>query len=166
MQLRDKVSDSVLKAIQEVVTKSIDQRKVGQQKLADAEKKKYGDFKPVTKAVSEALVGNQHKIDANKNGKVDAHDFKLLKKKNVNKEASQPVEEANRDTPGQHMCAVHVKHSKLGEGKTLSTQHATPDADGNIAWYDVMFEHGIEKKVPVQNLEILVQESHGNHKKK
>ena len=27
------------------------------------------------------LVGNQHKIDANKNGKVDAHDFKLLKAK-------------------------------------------------------------------------------------
>jgi hypothetical protein len=30
---------------------------------------------------SEALKGNQHKIDANKNGKVDAHDFKLLRKK-------------------------------------------------------------------------------------
>jgi len=27
------------------------------------------------------LIGNQHKIDANKNGKVDAHDFKLLKAK-------------------------------------------------------------------------------------
>jgi len=27
------------------------------------------------------LVGNQHKIDANKNGKVDAHDFKLLRSK-------------------------------------------------------------------------------------
>ena len=30
--------------------------------------------------VDEALVGNQHKIDANKNGKIDSHDFKLLKK--------------------------------------------------------------------------------------
>jgi hypothetical protein len=27
------------------------------------------------------LIGNQHKIDANKNGKVDAHDFKLLRSK-------------------------------------------------------------------------------------
>jgi hypothetical protein len=27
------------------------------------------------------LIGNQHKIDANKNGKVDAHDFKLLRAK-------------------------------------------------------------------------------------
>ena len=29
---------------------------------------------------NEELKGNQHKIDANKNGKVDAHDFKLLRK--------------------------------------------------------------------------------------
>jgi hypothetical protein len=28
----------------------------------------------------EALKGNQHKLDKNKNGKVDAHDFKLLRK--------------------------------------------------------------------------------------
>ena len=31
--------------------------------------------------VDEALKGNQHKIDANKNGKVDAHDFHLLRNK-------------------------------------------------------------------------------------
>jgi len=37
--------------------------------------------------VEEELKGNQHKIDANKNGKVDAHDFKLLRaKKKVNEE--------------------------------------------------------------------------------
>lgn len=29
--------------------------------------------------LDEALIGNQHKIDANKNGKLDAHDFKLLR---------------------------------------------------------------------------------------
>ena len=41
---------------------------------------------------TEALVGNQHKIDANKNGKVDAHDFKLLRKgKKVAEEAAWPV---------------------------------------------------------------------------
>lgn len=31
--------------------------------------------------MSEALKGDQHKIDANKNGKVDAHDFKILRGK-------------------------------------------------------------------------------------
>ena len=30
--------------------------------------------------VEEELSGDQHKIDANKNGKIDAHDFKLLRK--------------------------------------------------------------------------------------
>jgi len=38
--------------------------------------------------VQEELKGNQHKIDANKNGKIDAHDFQLLrgKKKKVAEE--------------------------------------------------------------------------------
>ena len=34
----------------------------------------------VAQKLDEALQGNQHKIDANKNGKVDAQDFKLLRK--------------------------------------------------------------------------------------
>lgn len=37
--------------------------------------------------LNENLVGNQHKIDANKNGKIDAHDFKLLRRKKAVKEA-------------------------------------------------------------------------------
>ncbi len=43
----------------------------------------------------EKLVGNQHKIDANKNGKVDAHDFKLLRGKK--KLPSMPVREEQID---------------------------------------------------------------------
>ena len=39
--------------------------------------------------IEEALAGNQHKIDANKNNKIDAHDFKLLRAK------KKPVEEGN-----------------------------------------------------------------------
>jgi len=41
-------------------------------------KKKMGENS--SKEVEEELVGNQHKIDANKNNKIDAHDFKLLRK--------------------------------------------------------------------------------------
>lgn len=37
-------------------------------------------------AMNEALKGNQHKIDANKNGKVDAQDFKMLRNKNMTAE--------------------------------------------------------------------------------
>lgn len=88
---------------------------------------------------------------------------RLAKEKMQAKKAAK-----NTDTPGnsyEHQCAVHVKHSKLGEGKTLYSQHAQPDADGNIEWYDVMFSEGIER-VQTTDLEILVSESHMNHKKK
>ena len=75
----------------------------------------------------------------------------------------------NKDTPGnsyEHQCAIHVKSESFGEGRTITTQHAEPDASGNIAWYDVMFEHGIERYVPTNTLEILVSESHMMHTKK
>ena len=75
----------------------------------------------------------------------------------------------NTDTPGnsyEHQCAIHVKSESFGEGRTITTQHADPDEYGNIAWYDVMFEHGIEKYVPTNKLEILVSESHMHSKRK
>jgi len=84
----------------------------------------------------------------------------------VKKELQKQNEE--KDTPGnsyEHQCAVHVKHAKLGEGKTLFSQHAEPAEDGSIEWYDVMFEHGIER-VETTDIEIIVSESHMNHKKK
>ena len=83
------------------------------------------------------------------------------KKKKNNEES---VEE-NKDTPGNsaHQCAIHVKHATMGEGRTLTSQHAQPDTEGEISWYTVMFEHGIEK-VDTKDLEVLVSESHMNHK--
>jgi hypothetical protein len=52
--------------------------------------------------VKEALSGNQHKIDANKNNKIDAHDFKLLraKKKKV-AEARSTGTAFDMSTPSQ-----------------------------------------------------------------
>ena len=38
------------------------------------------------KGIKEELKGNQNKIDANKNGKIDGDDFKILKKDNVKEE--------------------------------------------------------------------------------
>lgn len=76
-------------------------------------------------------------------------------------------EEVNTDTPGNstHQCAIHVKHSTFGEGKTLTSQHAEPDEAGFISWYDIMFEEGI-KRIETKDVEILVSESHMNHPKK
>ena len=85
------------------------------------------------------------------------------------KKGMLPRIKENKDTPGngyEHQCAIHVKSESFGEGRTITTQHADLDENGHIAWYDVMFEHGIEKYVPTDELEILVSESHMHAKKK
>ena len=69
--------------------------------------------------VDEALKGNQHKIDANKNGKVDGHDFKMLRKKKGVKEEAEQVDEdtfeqggkMKTDTKPRHV-SPHFKHLK------------------------------------------------------
>lgn len=66
----------------------------------------------------------------------------------------------------KHMCATKVMHKEWKEGKTLFSQHAEPNEIGLIEWYDVMFEHGIEKQVPTRDLEVLVSENHMNHSNK
>lgn len=99
----------------------------------------------------------------------------VLHGRGVRKEESEQVNEAPVDgvAPGsmegdKHMCATKVFHKEWKEGKTLFSQHAEPDwnADGYISWYDVMFEHGIEKRVATSDLQILTQESHMHSKKK
>jgi len=55
--------------------------------------KGWGDGGKSMKAGYGKLTGNQHKIDANKNGKVDAHDFKLLRKKKKVAEEAEQIDE-------------------------------------------------------------------------
>ena len=50
------------------------------------------------RSVKEELKGSQHKIDANKNGKVDAHDFKLLRGKKKVAEEAEELEELSTNT--------------------------------------------------------------------
>lgn len=89
------------------------------------------------------------------------------------REEVEQVDEAPVDgvAPGSmandgHLCATKVFHKEWAEGTPLFSQHAEPDADGNIAWYDVMFEHGIEKMVPTDEMEILMAETHERHGKR
>ena len=64
---------------------------------------------------------------------------------------------------GKHDCAKKVEHAEFGEGNCIHGQHAAPDENGNIAWYDVMFEHGVVKGVPITELNVLVSEMHHEH---
>lgn len=64
----------------------------------------------------------------------------------------------------KHMCATKVFHKEWAEGTPIKTMHADPDDSGNIEWYDVMFEHGIER-VMTEEMDILQMESHMHSKK-
>lgn len=63
-------------------------------KMADRPKHRKGYNPGEDEEVYEALKGDQHKIDANKNGKVDAHDFHLLRKK---KKVAEDLDESAED---------------------------------------------------------------------
>ena len=79
-------------------------------------------------------------------------------------EDKDEVEEGLEDSPNsankQHLCAKNVVHEEWGSGQCISTQHADPDEEGNVAWYDVMFEHGIEKGVSINELKVTKAEGH------
>ena len=68
----------------------------------------------------------------------------------------------------QHLCAKNVVHEQWGEGACLSEMHDDPDENGDIAWYDVMFEHGVEKQVSIDELKVTKSEGHihSSHNKK
>ena len=98
---------------------------------------------------------------------------KVNLKSKFSKEEVEAVTEAPVDgvAPGsvegdKHLCATKVFHKEWAEGTPIFSQHAEPDFLGNIAWYDVMFEHGIERQVPTAEMEILMSESHMHSKKK
>ena len=49
-----------------------------------------------------------------------------------------------------HFCATHVEHSLYGEGECISEQHAKPNADGTIDWYNVKFADGNVRKIQTE----------------
>ena len=59
--------------------------------------------------MDEALKGNQHKIDKNKNGKIDAHDFKLLRKEDRVEEMNKP----NKEVPTKETTPPADKAKKM-----------------------------------------------------
>ena len=96
----------------------------------------------------------------------------VQKKKQTRKAKSMPGDKVKRlgstktmlkAGKGKHDCASKVEHAEWGVGSVIREQHAAPDAEGNIAWYDVMFEHGLEKQVSTDDLNVLISEMHEDH---
>ena len=79
---------------------------------------------------------------------------------------NEELEDSPNAANSQHLCAKNVVHEEWGDGECIPTMHAEPDEEGNIGWYDVMFEHGLEKGVAINELKVTHSEMHHNHKKK
>ena len=75
-------------------------------------------------------------------------------------EVEEGLENSSNPANKQHLCAKNVVHEEWGDGQCIATQHADPDEEGNVAWYDVMFEHGIEKGVLITELKVTKSEDH------
>jgi hypothetical protein len=80
----------------------------GTTKAVDRRKDRKGYNPGEDEKVYEALKGDQHKIDANKNGKLDAHDFKLLRGKKKVAEEAEELEELSKKTVAAY--AVKAKN--------------------------------------------------------
>jgi len=85
-------------------------------------RKKENEQKRKNQNMKEQLKGNQHKLDKNKNGKLDAHDFKLLRK-----------EDAEQVDEGQsHQAKTTMKHVK---NPTAGEKKAAKDIKPGVAGY-------------------------------
>ena len=70
-----------------------------------------------------------------------------------------------------HDCAKHFVHKEHGEGQCVPGMHTLEEDEDNpgtgyVTHYDVMFGDNIVEDVPVEELEIVSEMSHGHPKKK
>ena len=102
--------------------KPINGHPTGQAKTDDSLRAYYASKKSETKkeetmltftSFVEALKGNQHKIDKNKNGKVDGHDFKLLRK-----EETEQIDELSTDKLKAYKSAAQADRSEYHDSKS------------------------------------------------
>ena len=63
------------------------------EKLGNALEEKLADYAPTVFEETKELKGKQHKLDKNKNGKIDSEDFKMLRKEDVDINESEELTE-------------------------------------------------------------------------
>ena len=116
----------------------------------------------MTDALKQVQQFDEKKTDKPKRWQDDDGDGKWYEKSDVDGKISKREKKATK-----HQCASKVKHEQFGIGNPIKGMHDL-DESGKVAHYDVFFEHGIEKNVPVSSLEILEGHMHEHviHEKK
>jgi len=160
---RNRDQDSLVAAVRAVLSGKPNEA----QEKVEQELEKTEAMDPVNPQAVKKKFKDRKDKDIDNDGDVDSSDEYLHKRR---KAISKAVKEAVEDNPAnrQHLCAKNVVHENWGEGVCIPTMHADPDAEGDVEWYDVMFEHGIETRVSIDELKVTKAESHthGGKKKK
>jgi len=118
-------------------------------KMADRKKERHGYNPGEDEDVYEELKGAQHKIDANKNGKVDAHDFQLLRKKKKVAEEAEQIDELSHGTLRRYRMKAKSIADQGGEqrakGRELAGRKSYGDMIGGIKKPKVMAKEEAEQ---------------------
>ena len=91
--------------------------------------------------VEEELKGNQHKIDKNKNGKIDGHDFKLLRKEDVEELDELSAELLQRTAKAASARSQAFKSERDSIAKMPHQQRDAPERAAKIKTYDKASNH-------------------------
>ena len=91
---------------------------------------------------------------------------KSMQKKVVGDKQKDQEKDVKQGASTLHMCAKDVMHEKYGRGNVVHGMHSDPDENGHVSHYDIMFNHGIEKNMPITECEVVNERMHGHSKKK
>lgn len=146
----------------EVIEAKSAAQKKAQEKFKAMVKGKKGDDKD---SMDESSAKPDY-IDIDKDGDKKEPMKKAVKDKEAKKKKTNESDERSLCHSKDHDCATVVDHPKWGLGKPVYESHAIPTDNGYVEWYDVEFKHGVEKKVPANEMKVYKMAEHGATPKK
>lgn len=93
------------------------------------------------------------KADIDNDGKVSEYE---------KKRADELMKNDDDSENDKHICATKVEHHKFGHGQCIFAEHADPNTDGYVSWYNVQFDHGAEV-INTTDLTVHEESHHGKH---
>jgi hypothetical protein len=155
----DEISMGKMQAYGKAAVKDVEKKRNTVKKaMSTGKAKDYDDAQKAIKGLTRRSKGSDMYVD------------KMTGRTKVKPTAeAADLDKTNADKAIRHDCATHVEHAEWGKGQPISEMHTiveTAPGEGYVSHYDVMFEHGIEKNVAVEDLTILAEMSHGHSRKK
>ena len=81
--------------------------------------------------------------------------------KRMGEEAMAEADCIKKEKKTKHNCAKKVCSEQWGEGECIFGQHSEPDENGFVSHYDMLFSHGVEFNVPISEVTVVTEGSHG-----